>query len=469
LIFLACTILVILCTYQISNWLGERAWEKHLQSLHSEHLALRPKIADDQNFAKTRLLEQKGYKDRNLGPPVTGLAAAHQLINFNAMADFRQGTFTHLAGYASTNFIVAASDKEAAQTLLNEMAKDERPISELLEASKRPYSRFDMEIGVDGPIPNFVLLRTIAQVFHYRALCFLTLNNPDGAAAQMCVLDQVVEGLRQSPYLVSSMIRNAVIGLEPHIFYEGWARRQWTAHQYSQFQKSFGAAACLEDFHFSIMSGETFGVAEFITKKSPRELVDKVNFGGVEEAKEPVRALLVNTYFRSMPKGWWLKNLVEHHRILNGMRTNLYDPDKRLIFAQNDQRTMKWFDKELSRARPFHYVAAAAIPNFAKALRAVAKNQATCDQAGLVCALERYALQNRSYPDSLTDLVPEFLAGLPKDIITGKPPIYQKKQDGTFLLYSTGWDGTDNSAPPGTNDYYVTGQDFVWPFISLKN
>ena len=86
----------------------------------------------------------------------------------------------------------------------------------------------------------------------------------------------------------------------------------------------------------------------------------------------------------------------------------------------------------------------------------------------LVCALERYALQNRSYPNSLTNLVPEFLARLPKDIITGEPPIYQKKQDGTFLLYSAGWDGTDNSAPAGANDYYAIGQDFVWPFISLK-
>ena len=250
----------------------------------------------------------------------------------------------------------------------------------------------------------------------------VTIGDSAGTAAEMRVLDQLVEGLRGGPTLVEAMIRNAIIGLEFQPFYEGWARRQWSAEQYEQFQKMFWQADCLENFHFAMIAGEREGVAQFISKNSAREMVEKVNFGGVDETKEPVRALLVNTYFRSMPRGWWLKNLMEHHRILDGMRTNLYDVKARLIFAQNDQRAMQWFDKELSRAKPFHHVAGAAIPNFAKALRQVGLTQASCDQAMLVCALERYALRNGSYPDSLQALVPDFISSLPKDLVTGQPP-----------------------------------------------
>ncbi len=457
---------ILACAYVLADWFAERAWQKYLQRLgHAEEISLRPKVPNHLNFAKTPLLEQNGYKDRISGARPPGLDHAERLINFGAVADFRRGGFTHLAAEAvSTNANLSVNDQKAAGQVLAEMEQQDGEINELLEAAKRPYSRFDMEINSDGPVPNFVLLRFIAQVFQYRALCFLALNDPQEAAAQMRVFDQVVEGLRGHPTLVAGMIRVAIIGLEFQPFYEGWSRRQWSPEQYAEFQKMFARAECLENFDFSMLTGERLGVAEFVNTKTPREMIEKINLSGVDEVKEPIRALLMNTYFRSMPKGWWRRNLIEHHRILDGMRTNLYDINSRLVFAQNDQRGINWFDKELTRAKPFHHIAAAAIPNIAKALQHVALAQASSDQAMIVCALERYAAKYSSYPDSLPGLVPEFMVALPKDLISGNFPIYRKKEDGTFLLYSVGWDGRDNSAPAGPNDYFTRGQDFVWPF-----
>jgi hypothetical protein len=69
-------------------------------------------------------------------------------------------------------------------------------------------------------------------------------------------------------------------------------------------------------------------------------------------------------------------------------------------------------------------------------------NQVHIDQARIVCKLERYRLAHGAYPASLTDLTA--YGPLPNDPMNGEPYHYQLKPDGTFLLYSVGWDQKDD-------------------------
>jgi hypothetical protein len=63
----------------------------------------------------------------------------------------------------------------------------------------------------------------------------------------------------------------------------------------------------------------------------------------------------------------------------------------------------------------------------------------------LMCdlALRVYGWEHSSRPQKLTDLVPEYLATLPHDPFTGKPPIYRPTSTG-YLLYSVGYDRVDD-------------------------
>lgn len=69
-------------------------------------------------------------------------------------------------------------------------------------------------------------------------------------------------------------------------------------------------------------------------------------------------------------------------------------------------------------------------------------------------ALERYRLRHGVYPGRLEELVPEFLPEVPIDFMDGKPIRYRRRPDGSFVLYSVGWDGLDGggdpSIPPGS-------------------
>ncbi len=57
--------------------------------------------------------------------------------------------------------------------------------------------------------------------------------------------------------------------------------------------------------------------------------------------------------------------------------------------------------------------------------------------------VERYRLQNGSWPELLSVLVPKFLPAVPLDPIDGKPLRYRRLVDGV-VIYSVGSDGIDN-------------------------
>ena len=97
------------------------------------------------------------------------------------------------------------------------------------------------------------------------------------------------------------------------------------------------------------------------------------------------------------------------------------------------------------------------------------------NEGQIACALERYRLAHREYPETLDALVPQFIEKLPHDIIGGQPLHYRRMDQpsqssgaasGKFLLYSIGWNETDDGgvdSPPAKNGGtdYAQG-DWVW-------
>jgi hypothetical protein len=86
-------------------------------------------------------------------------------------------------------------------------------------------------------------------------------------------------------------------------------------------------------------------------------------------------------------------------------------------------------------------------------------------------AIERFHRANHNYPDSLSNLVPEFLKSVPKDYMDGEVLRYRRTDD-RFLLYSVGSDGQDDNGqllaeavplPGGGSVIRPEGPDLVWP------
>src|SRR5262249_53722236 len=109
---------------------------------------------------------------------------------------------------------------------------------------------------------------------------------------------------------------------------------------------------------------------------------------------------------------------------------------------------------------PYTLFAAIAEPNFSRAVGSLAFSQTRVDEAQIVCALERHHLARGSYPEKLTELVPQYIARLPHDIIGGQPLTYIRTTDGRFILYSVGWNEKDEGGSFNSADYEIG--DWTW-------
>jgi hypothetical protein len=71
-------------------------------------------------------------------------------------------------------------------------------------------------------------------------------------------------------------------------------------------------------------------------------------------------------------------------------------------------------------------------------------HQAMASEAMLWCAVERFRLKNAMLPETLDELVPDFVRKLPCDPVSGSSFKYVKRGERGYLLYSIGWDGKDD-------------------------
>ena len=84
-------------------------------------------------------------------------------------------------------------------------------------------------------------------------------------------------------------------------------------------------------------------------------------------------------------------------------------------------------------------------------------------------ALKRFQLQHGRFPATLAELTPAFLPAVIIDPFDGKPLKYRSNDDGTYLLYSVGEDGTDDGGDAGSPSdrperwLWTRNRDWVWP------
>jgi hypothetical protein len=100
--------------------------------------------------------------------------------------------------------------------------------------------------------------------------------------------------------------------------------------------------------------------------------------------------------------------------------------------------------------------------------------QTYVDEARLACALERYRSANGKLPETIEALAPRFIEKIPNDVIDGQPLRYRVKAGGNYVIYSIGWNETDDggevvwtSGKTPTVD--IAKGDWVWQMSAKLN
>jgi hypothetical protein len=452
LIGLAALATLVAIFYQEEDWRGKRAWEKCKAKLEAKGVVLDwdkfipPPVPDDQNFFKAPKM-------------------AEWFVRINAHANTNDLT----ERLRNPDTTATNLDETAAAKYLAWSDQFKPDFDLIREALKRPYARIDCDYSIpyEISIPHFVAVRVVVQTLAQRAKCDLLLGQPDKALQELTLLHDMCRLLEGAPTgkpmtLVASMINVAVAGLYAETIAYGLQSHFWREPQLAALQEQLKEINLppfvMESFreepvHSSRVLENTTpaALAELLSNHHPKNLWETLS--------DPNYRLL-----KFMPRGWVYLNM--KLAVSAGQKWNAgFDLTNDLILPRKMEQGMTEATAMVAHRSPWNIWSGIGVPNFTKAILTTARNQTLVNEGQIACALERYRLAHGEYPESLDALVPQFIEKLPHDLIGGQPLHYRRMEAGKFLLYSVGWNETDDGgqiifAKDGSTDREKG--DWVW-------
>jgi hypothetical protein len=311
-------------------------------------------------------------------------------------------------------------------------------------------------------------MRVLCQILAFHACAELALDQREKAFDDIRVIHRLSDSLKNENTLVAVMIRVAVQGLVVEPFWQGWTERRWSERELASLQELFGRVDLLPEIA-RVMRAERAGVNALVEKYGIRgnefQLVTMRNERRPTAWRNALHWKMQKLGWKLVPRGWIYQNLVAYnHRIQAFIPPSLQSKPPTLSPAQvNDIKRRVEIP-----SGPYGWLSQMAIPNIGSALEKVARIQTLVNQARIVCALERCRLARGQYPESLSELVPQFINQLPMDLINGAPMKYRRTNDTRFLLYSVGWNETDDGGVPAPTRSTAAKPDYsgdwVWQY-----
>ena len=380
-----------------------------------------------------------------------------------------------IAGSNSFRVSLNPSEFYAATDYLAWSDRLETDFDLIRQALKRPYARMegDYQEQFTLPIPNFMCVRGLAQALAQRAQCHLLLGQPENALRELTLFHDMSRLLEARPTgkpmtLIAAMINVAVTGLYVDTVADGMRLQAWREPQLIALEEQ------LQDIHLpryvaEAMQDETAGVCRALETTGIQAFrsfgIPKTNLW--QKVKDPEFLLSI-----AMPRGWFYQNLaivaLHRQKALSG-----FDPSREMVLPRELDKVSLEAKTVFNHFSPCTFLAARAVPNWTRAWQTLARNQTMANEAFLVCALERYRLARGQYPETLDALAPRYVEKIPQDIMGGGPLQYRRTDDGQFVLYSIGWNGTDEGGTTALSDSKTARAnldegDWVWRYPSQK-
>jgi len=338
-------------------------------------------------------------------------------------------------------------------------------INFLRDALQRPYARMegDYQHPEARPIPNFITVRTVAQLLAQRTQSYLLLGQPEPALRELTTLHELPRLLHDTTAsgktltLVAAMIDVAITGVYTATIADGLRLHAWGETQLASLQQQLVDIDLFAPLSESLQA-ERAGVCRFLETTGPGQ-IGKTFFQGGPNVRlwdklQDKGYLLLEL----APRGWVYRNMASV-ALLKQKALGILDSTNQIASPRKADELERETEVMLSHASPYTYLAGSVVPNFLKAFQTTAKQQAMASAALTACALERFRLAHGQYPDKLEQLQPQLIPQIPHDPIGGQPLKYRRTEDGQFLLYSIGWNEKDDGGVAGKSP--VEG-DWVW-------
>jgi hypothetical protein len=317
-------------------------------------------------------------------------------------------------------------------------------------------------------VHNFVSIRTVAQVLSQITHCHLLLKEPQQAREALFFLHdfrRILEGEpgNRSESLIVLMINTAIVGMESELIGEGIKRGVWSAEDLNAIQRRLSEIDLLKqlDHAFKV---ERAAIVHRVDMTRSRDLATL--FLEIDpQSNQPTKRGWEYWKVRLMPQGWILQNLKVHVALMTETYGSICDPKNQTLVPHKIQEGQVHVQRELSSFSPFHVISRVTIPNYVRACQVLAQRQTVVNQLRIACLLESYRLNRQDYPETLDGLELAPGSTLPHDIVGGKSLKYRRESSTSYLLYSIGWNETDDGGkvtPDKTGRSYDEHGDWIW-------
>ena len=511
LLGVACFAALIALFYAEEDWRGKHDWDKFKRQWEAKGerfdvaSVVPSAVPDDQNYAMAPIFdavdksmsqkwrtqhENPHYgKDGDFMPWDTnivdrldmGVTYDDQLPPTNGIGDWQSARMSDLTSWqdyyrtlaAKTNlFPVASQPQTPAQDVLLALSKYNSTIEELQEASRRPYSRFPLDYDDENPaeilLPHLADLKRCSQVLQLHALAELQNNQNDKALANVKLILYLANSLRTEPILISHLVRIAIVSIALQPIWEGMAEHKWSDAQLAELDSELAKFNFLSSYQ-TTMRGEMVlfqgGIFDYL-RRHPERLYGLFALSESGNSLPPVPARIIA---RLIPRGWFYQNQLNCARMILEFDLPVVNPDQRTVSPSAVRKADTAAQADVRHVGPYNIFERMLLPALGAASKKFAWAQESVDLARVAIALERYRLAHGKYPASLDALAPHFMAKIPHDIINGEPLHYRRRDDGQFVLYSVGWNETDDGGVVGLykgslSRIDISQGDWVWRY-----
>ncbi|HKI68162.1 MAG TPA: hypothetical protein VKA67_01125, partial [Verrucomicrobiae bacterium] len=366
-----------------------------------------------------------------------------------------------------------------AEVILTALSKFDPEFNELqVAAATRPDCRFPLEYNLELPndilVPHFSIVKNIVLCADVRAVADLELRRNQDAFTNLNIGFRIADSVQNEPLLLSQVVRMATLEKNLQTIREGLARHAWSDAQLEELESRLSSIDLLADGRHAIRGERDSRLAtlEFSRRQKWKFGYRFVNhFGGIDLGEFLFRILpddWEDIAYRLVPYGWFYQNQLNLVRIFQNYALPAIDGDSHRVLLATIKPGLKFTYEH--RLGPYHLLASRLAPEMYRTSMTIAKNQTYVDAARVACALERYRLANGYLPEKLDSLVPRYLAKIPNDVIDGQPLRYRLDSDGNYVIYSVGWNQTDDGGVRGRRSFGPNGPfvpdleqgDWVW-------
>ncbi|MDL5055068.1 hypothetical protein QQ056_16135 [Oscillatoria laete-virens NRMC-F 0139] len=334
-------------------------------------------------------------------------------------------------------------------------SSDRHVIGDYLSYIGKPQAQFSILYSnqIYSEVHHYLALRLLQKAICLRALQSIEANDRDNAFKETKAGFDIVNHMQSDIYLVPCMINTTLFMTAIQPYWEGLERHFWTDQQLLGFQNVFKRINFENNYIKSMREDNLFAFS--LAGMSVEDLYYACHpVRRISSFKDNIRKFLYRLY----PASYFYHNaryLVDYNQKYMSILNDNVEYSQKIFKIENLVTQIS------ENSNPYRKFAKLNMLNKVNAYKLSILRQIILEMGSISVYLERYYLKHKEYPESLEQLVPEFVVAVPVDRYDGKPLRYQRLGKASYRLYSVGPNLTDDGGVRGQDKSHADG-DLVW-------